>query len=132
MWRAYFGVIIGIVLAVGSIIGLVEVKSIKKNGAHTYARVSKIRRSWNGRYGFTYYALLRYRVKGNSYEREISVGRFKGSHKVGETLKIMYHRENPKKMFVDDGKNHVAFTAFVFLLAIGLTALGIFSIIYNL
>ena len=130
MLRFYFAIIVGILLIGAAIIDLVNRKRIIGNGGYTYAKVTKIRRSIWSKYGFTYYLMLRYKVRGTSYEQEISMGSRGKHHKAGDTMKIMYHRENPKKMFVEDGRNHVARTVLIILLAIGLTALGVFGVIY--
>jgi len=118
-------IVVGI-FSIGAAIHVLLLKrSLIRDGGRTTATVLRTERQrmrTGSKSGWTYVPILEYTVDGHTYEKEHH-GNIRPKYKDGETLEVMYRKDNPEKVMVVGDKLQYVGSA-VFILA-GVTMLGI-------
>jgi len=127
MAEEIFFFILGSLFIIVSIVFLLNKKELRDNGVHADATVVSTRRALilrGGRAGTTYFPVVKYDVDGLIYTIESSVGHIWPRYKDGETVRIIYDKEDVKKIIIlDDGST--ATIIMVLIMLVGAIMIGV-------
>jgi len=120
-WQIFI-LIAGGVFIIGCAIRVLLLKKyLLNNGERTTATVLRTERRRMGK-GWTYIPILEYTVDGHMYVTEHH-GNTRPKYEDGETLEIIYHKDNPNKaMFTGD---NVQYVGSIIFMIIGLAIIGV-------
>ena len=123
-----FMLIAGLFLIIFPIFKVLRERSVIKNGIKATARIVEIKeRRW--RYGITYDVMVIFNADGEDYVVKNPAGaKIDLGWKAGDTIEILYHKNNPKRAVTTEGYRLTDYFAFVVMLLVG-TIIAIYYLV---